>query len=54
MNRAVIFNTTSTSLHKHPLNTLEGIARKSIALYYFTEESGDDVETVSATWYDLK
>lgn len=56
MNRAVIFNTTSTSLHghPHPLNTPEGIARKSIALYYFTEESGEDMETVSATWYDLK
>jgi Rps23 Pro-64 3,4-dihydroxylase Tpa1-like proline 4-hydroxylase len=56
MNRAVIFNTTSTSLHghPHPLNTPQGIARKSIALYYFTEESGEDAETVAATWYDLE
>ena len=56
MNRAVIFNTTSTSLHghPHPLNTPQGIARKSIALYYFTEESGEDTETVAATWYDLE
>lgn len=55
MNRAVIFNTTSTSLHghPHPLNTPEGTSRKSIALYYFTEEPGDDAETIAATWYDL-
>lgn len=56
MNRAVIFNTTSTSLHghPHPLNTPEHVSRKSIALYYFTEEAGDDSDTIAATWYNLQ
>ncbi len=37
-NRCVIFNTDADSFHGHPepLNTLEGITRKSIALYYYT------------------
>ena len=37
-NRAVIFNTNSTSFHGHPqpLTCPEGIQRKSLALYYFT------------------
>jgi hypothetical protein len=37
-NRCVIFNTTSTSYHGHPdpLNCPEGITRKAIALYYYT------------------
>jgi hypothetical protein len=41
LNRCVIFNTNSDSFHghPHPLNTPEGITRKSIALYYFTEET---------------
>lgn len=39
-NTAVIFNTDEDSFHGHPdpLNTPQGITRKSIALYYFTEE----------------
>ncbi len=39
-NRAVIFNTRSNSFHGHPepLQCPEGVTRKSIALYYFTEE----------------
>ncbi len=39
-NRCVIFNTDTDSYHghPHPLNTPEGETRKSIALYYFTEE----------------
>lgn len=39
-NRAVIFNTTSDSWHGHPypLNTPDGVARKSLALYYYREE----------------
>ncbi len=39
-NRAVIFNTDQDSFHGHPdpLNCPEGMTRKSIALYYFTEE----------------
>jgi len=37
-NRCVIFNTDEDSFHGHPdpLTTPEGIARKSIALYYYT------------------
>ncbi len=40
LNRCVIFNTDLDSYHghPHPLNTPEGVTRKSIALYYFTEE----------------
>jgi len=39
-NRAVLFNTTHDAFHGHPepLACPEGITRKSIALYYFTEE----------------
>jgi Rps23 Pro-64 3,4-dihydroxylase Tpa1-like proline 4-hydroxylase len=56
MNTAVIFNTTSKSLHghPHPLNTPLGISRYSIALYYFTKESFETEETVAATWYDIE
>ena len=38
-NRAVIFSTTERALHGHPtpLAAPEGIARQSMALYYFTE-----------------
>ncbi len=40
-NRAVIFNTDADSFHGHPepLQCPEGMSRKSIALYYFTEEA---------------
>jgi hypothetical protein len=40
-NRAVIFNTDPDSFHGHPLPMTcpEGVTRKSIALYYFTEEA---------------
>ncbi len=40
LNRAVIFNTEADSFHGHPepLSCPEGMTRKSIALYYFTEE----------------
>lgn len=43
-NRAVIFNTDSTSFHGHPtpLNTPTGISRRSLALYYFTAEITDE------------
>jgi len=39
-NRSVIFNTDADSFHGHPdpLQCPEGVSRKSIALYYFTEE----------------
>ncbi|MBX9691784.1 MAG: 2OG-Fe(II) oxygenase [Cyanobacteria bacterium] len=38
LNRAVVFSTTQTSYHGHPqpLNTPDGITRKSMALYYYT------------------
>ena len=54
-NTAVIFNTSSKSLHghPHPLNTPEGISRYSIALYYFTTESFEDNNTTAAQWYDV-
>ena len=37
-NRCVIFNTDSDAFHGHPepLNTPEGVSRKSIALYYYS------------------
>jgi len=40
-NRAVIFNTDPDSFHGHPdpLTCPDGRTRKSIALYYFTQES---------------
>ncbi|MBI3313346.1 MAG: 2OG-Fe(II) oxygenase [Candidatus Omnitrophica bacterium] len=40
-NRSVIFNTDADSFHGHPepLACPPGVTRKSIALYYFTEES---------------
>lgn len=39
-NRCVIFTTDETSYHGHPepLNCPENMSRRSIALYYFTEE----------------
>ena len=41
LNRAVIFNTDPDSFHGHPdpIRSPEGMTRKSIALYYFTQES---------------
>jgi len=37
-NRCVIFNTDASSYHGHPdpLNTPDGVTRKSLALYYYT------------------
>ncbi len=42
-NRCVIFNTDSDTYHGHPdpFNCPEGESRKSIALYYFTDEKED-------------
>jgi Rps23 Pro-64 3,4-dihydroxylase Tpa1-like proline 4-hydroxylase len=39
-NRAVIFNTTSTTYHGYPqpITCPENVTRKSIALYYYTED----------------
>lgn len=54
MNTAVIFNTSSKSLHghPHPLNTPQGISRYSMALYYFTKEPFESHDRIAATWYD--
>jgi len=43
-NRCVIFNTTSTSYHGHPepLRCPEGVTRKSMAFYYYTNGRPDD------------
>lgn len=40
VNTMVVFNTNSDSFHGHPipLNTPNGITRKSLALYYYTKE----------------
>src|SRR3990172_6553103 len=39
-NRCVVFTTNETSYHGHPepLNCPDGMSRRSLALYYFTEE----------------
>jgi hypothetical protein len=49
-NRVVIFRTAADSFHGHPepLRCPEGTSRRSLALYYFTEE---DDPTVRATEY---
>ncbi|MBN8550689.1 MAG: 2OG-Fe(II) oxygenase, partial [Deltaproteobacteria bacterium] len=41
-NRCTIFTTGTDTFHglPHPLTCPEGMTRKSIALYYFTESSG--------------
>lgn len=41
LNHVVIFNTTQESYHGYPepISPPEGITRKSLALYYYTEES---------------
>jgi Rps23 Pro-64 3,4-dihydroxylase Tpa1-like proline 4-hydroxylase len=42
-NRCVVFTTSSTSFHGHPvpLSVPEGVTRKSLAVYYYTAEAGD-------------
>ena len=49
-NRVLIFNTDADSFHGHPdpLTTPQGVARQSLALYYFTVE---DAPAVRATDY---
>jgi hypothetical protein len=43
-NRMLVFSTTHDSYHGHPdpLTCPEGVARKSMALYYFTEEEAPE------------
>jgi hypothetical protein len=46
LNRCVIFNTTSKSLHGHPerLCLPDGICRESIACYYYTKNVNDPLD----------
>lgn len=48
-NRCVIFNTDADSYHGHPepLTCPQGVTRKSIALYYFTEEQSAPLKTAT-------
>jgi Rps23 Pro-64 3,4-dihydroxylase Tpa1-like proline 4-hydroxylase len=59
INRCVIFNTTSKSLHGHPepLNVPDNIRRQSIAVYYYTENKTGDIDFEGekehpTLWYD--
>ena len=60
LNRCVIFNTTSASIHGHPepWNAPDHIARQSIVVYYYTENTQGDKEVDfegcpprGTTWY---
>lgn len=48
-NRAVVFDTSERSFHGHPdpLRTPDGVARNSLALYYFTEEAAPTVRSTN-------
>ena len=50
-NRMVIFNTTSNSFHGHPnpLACLPGMSRKSLALYYYTIMTTEDLQEARHT-----
>ena len=50
-NRCVVFGTTADSLHGHPepLRAPKGVARKSLALYYYTTEPGPGDEELRDT-----
>lgn len=52
-NRAVLFETTEHSYHGHPrpLNVPPHVARKSLAIYYYTEASGVEVAPEHNTIY---
>ena len=53
-NRCVIFNTTDFSYHGHPepLTCPEGVSRKSLALYYYTNgRPADEVSTAHGTLF---
>ena len=58
LNRCVIFNTSNKSIHGHPekLNTPENISRQSIAVYYYTKNTNNEVDFEgdrehSTIWY---
>lgn len=48
-NRAVIFTTTDDAFHGHPtpMNTPQGVTRKSLALYYFTQSDNTVVKSTN-------
>jgi hypothetical protein len=58
LNRCVIFNTTRDSIYAEPWNAPDHIARQSIAVYYYTENTQGDKEVDfegcpprGTTWY---
>lgn len=52
-NRCVVFSTNQDSLHGHPapLQTPNGVARRSIALYYYTNTRGKDEQSHNTRYY---
>lgn len=56
-NRCVVFNTTATSYHghPHPITCPEGVYRKSLALYYYTNGRpvGEAEPVVATLWQEL-
>lgn len=57
LNRCVVFSTTSTSYHGHPrpLTCPDGIYRKSLALYYYTNgrPAGEAEPGFATLWQDV-
>lgn len=56
-NRCVVFSTTASSYHghPHPLTCPEGVYRKSLALYYYTNgrPEGEAEPVVATLWQEL-
>jgi hypothetical protein len=52
-NRSVIFSTVKEALHGHPtpLNTPTGVARRSLALYYYTNTWEPSVQSHTTLYY---
>ena len=52
VNRAVVFNTDETSFHGYPdpIKCPPGVTRKSLALYYFTEETDPEYHAKSTNY----
>lgn len=57
LNRCVVFSTTATSFHGHPkpLTCPEGVYRKSLALYYYTNgrPAGEAEPGFATLWQDV-
>jgi hypothetical protein len=57
LNRCVIFSTTDDSFHghPHPLTCPQDVYRRSIALYYYTNQqrSNDSLDGSATHWRDL-